>query len=763
VFSAFSLTKDYSLVKNASALGPLTAFALTLNLALLVSCGGGSGSASSSRTEPPPTVTRLTQTPAEPWKNGVVTFDTLCIGSGTLSYEWDLGDGTRKTTTDPFTSHSYLSGGDKPVTVTCTDSTRQKTSLGITVSVDPMDLSSVANRTCSTGRQGKGWCVQNPLPTGSALTNVAVWDRVTAWAITASGVILRTKDGGASWIVDNSNPNHLDSISVASTMVAWATSTDGSILKTENGGLDWSLQRPGTYEVMSILAVNENTAWAIGGKDTILVTTNGGAKWISKPPGSALLPGSVAALTYVAAVDANAAWVVFSPTGPTPNSRVILRTTNGGDTWDLQDAGTTSALHSVIAIDQNTALAVGSDGTILKTKDGGAVWSPKNNTGVTDTLHSMAMPRITTNKSTVWVVGGRWLAPGNTVGASLKSNDAGETWTVQNLPGGTPSVVSVAAVDESTAWAVGEGGTIQKSTGDGSAWTKQSAGVRSDIASIAVVDTNIVWAVDFLGNVLKTEDSGVTWPTKRLSDSTFRRDSMGLSVANANVAWVVDDVGTVLRTTNGGATWGTQKNTGTTDFLSSIAAVSADTAWVVGLGGVIRKTSDGGQTPWVGQTYPPGNNASHDLFFIAAFDQNTAWAVGYNGAILNTTDGGNKWDLYISTPPVSTDRLNSISIVNKNVVWVSGSTDVLRTVDGGRTWEKKASGYFTSVSALDENTAWAVGPAGSIVKTTDGGTNWVSQSSGTYNRLTAVAAWDANTAWTAGEFGSILKTLTGGQ
>jgi photosystem II stability/assembly factor-like uncharacterized protein len=420
-------------------------------------------------------------------------------------------------------------------------------------------------------------------------------------------------------------------------------------------------------------------------------------------------------------------------------------------------------LYSVIAIDKDTALAVGGGGTILKTTDGGALWSPKNNSGVTDTLISIAMPRTMMNRNTFWVVGGHWLAPGNTVGASLKTNDAGETWTVQNLPGGTPSVASVAAVDESTAWAVGEGGTILKSTSDGSAWTKQSSGVRNDIASITATDTNIAWAVDFFGNVLKTEDGGVTWPTKRSSDATYRRESMGLSVANANVAWVVDEMGTVLRTTNGGTTWNTLTNTGATDFITSIAAVNADTAWVVGLGGVIRKTSDGGQTPWVGQTYPPGNSTSHDLFFIAAIDQNTAWAVGYNGAILNTTDGGNKWNLYISTPPISTDRLNSISIVNKNIVWVSGSTDVLRTVDGGNTWEKKASGYFTSVSALDENTAWAVGPAGTIFKTTDGGAHWVKQSSGTYNRLTAVVARDANTAWTAGEYGSILKTITGGQ
>ena len=236
MFSAFSLIKNNSLVKSAPAFRTPAAIALALTLSLLASCGGGSGSGSGSRTEPPPTVTRLTYSPVEPWKNGVVTFETLCIGSGNLTYEWTLGDGTRKTTTDPFTSHSYLAGGDMPVTVTCTDGTNQKTSLGVTVTVDPMDLTSVANRTCSTGRQGKGWCMQNPLPTGERLMNVAVWDRVTAWAITASGAILRTTDGGTSWVMQNSWTNiDLSSVAAVDANTAWAAGVGGLIVKTLTG------------------------------------------------------------------------------------------------------------------------------------------------------------------------------------------------------------------------------------------------------------------------------------------------------------------------------------------------------------------------------------------------------------------------------------------------------------------------------------------------------------------------------------------------
>ncbi len=50
----------------------------------------------------------------------------------------------------------------------------------------------------------------------------------------------------------------------------------------------------------------------------------------------------------------------------------IIRTTDGGATWSLQASGTTKALHGVIFTDQNTGVAVGARGTVLQTVDGGA-------------------------------------------------------------------------------------------------------------------------------------------------------------------------------------------------------------------------------------------------------------------------------------------------------------------------------------------------------------------------------------------------------
>ena len=51
---------------------------------------------------------------------------------------------------------------------------------------------------------------------------------------------------------------------------------------------------------------------------------------------------------------------------------LILHTTDGGDTWDAQESGTSDSLASIHFVDSNVGWAVGLYGTILHTTTGGA-------------------------------------------------------------------------------------------------------------------------------------------------------------------------------------------------------------------------------------------------------------------------------------------------------------------------------------------------------------------------------------------------------
>lgn len=73
-----------------------------------------------------------------------------------------------------------------------------------------------------------------------------------------------------------------------------------------------------------------------------------------------------------------------------------------------------------------------------------------------------------------------------------------------------------------------------------------------------------------------------------------------------------------------------------------------------------------------------------------------------------------------------------LSVVNDNVVWVSGSAGTVgRSVNGGETWNwMTVKGFekadFRDIEAFDQNTAIIMGIADPayILKTTDGGENW---------------------------------------
>lgn len=100
-------------------------------------------------------------------------------------------------------------------------------------------------------------------------------------------------------------------------------------------------------------------------------------------------------------------------------------------------------------------------------------------------------------------------------------------------------------------------------------------------------------------------------------------------------------------------------------------------------------------------------------------------------------------------------RLRGVSAVSERVAWASGAgATVLRTVDGGTTWQKlnvtDEALDFRDVNAIDADTAYVLsignGPTSRIYKTTDAGKTWQLQFKNEDPKafLDAMSFWDAN-------------------
>jgi photosystem II stability/assembly factor-like uncharacterized protein len=216
--------------------------------------------------------------------------------------------------------------------------------------------------------------------------DVLAVDADTVWAVgvdgdppDANGYIAKSEDGGLNWVFQYYQPDYyLMRIFAAGPDVLWATGAniytlEGLLLKTTDGGDSWVTQVPGTACIGWVAPVDAQTAWGAGyypddGTGVILKTTDGGESWVDK---YITVAGG---FTDISCVDENTAWALG---GIQSESLMILKTSDGGDTWVSQDIPESCYLLAIEAVDQCTAWAVGgqapppANGIILKTSDGG--------------------------------------------------------------------------------------------------------------------------------------------------------------------------------------------------------------------------------------------------------------------------------------------------------------------------------------------------------------------------------------------------------
>jgi len=142
---------------------------------------------------------------------------------------------------------------------------------------------------------------------------------------------------------------------------------------------------------------------------------------------------------------------------------MILRTTDGGETWISQSAGTARWLDGVCFTDANNGTAVGGDGVILRTTDGGNNW-----TSYSSGYYNGLIDVCFTDATNGTVVGYGWIG-GNSGGIILKTTDGGNSWSsqivdVQNLYGvsfinaNTGTVVGVGSNNEAIILRTTDGG-----------------------------------------------------------------------------------------------------------------------------------------------------------------------------------------------------------------------------------------------------------------------------------------------------------------
>lgn len=328
-----------------------------------------------------------------------------------------------------------------------------------------------------------------------------------------------------------------------------------------------------------------------------------------------------------------------------------------GSPWVKQASGVTGWLSAVATTGAQHAWAVGMNGTIIRTTDGGATWTAQAS-GTTAWLLGIDFADATH----AWIVGEN--------GTVLASTDAGATWQAQ-ATGLTSRLGSVDFVDANTGWIAGgepwdgdahDDDGVYKTTDGGVSWIRQRTGAHS-VREVVAADANVAYAsgstVDDGFVITKTTDGGATWTEVYVDVDAFNRDGTDLELLDANTLWWVgynsphDDSGEVkVVTRDGGATWQAAPRTSMDMGVDAIDFVDVLHGWAVTSGGGIIVTDDGGET-WeiqrVSRLVPGADRVIGEAPYyggIVFADALHGWAVGSadpadgKSMVLHTRTGG---------------------------------------------------------------------------------------------------------------------------
>ncbi|MGO9763388.1 MAG: hypothetical protein ACLP1Q_19220 [Solirubrobacteraceae bacterium] len=533
----------------------------------------------------------------------------------------------------------------------------------------------------STNSAGSSW---SGLTTGTSgnLESVQVLSPATVVVGGAGGCITRiSNNGGQTFtrifnVAESSCPEPVASFSFVSPQVGFLLLGNGSLEATADGGETFARKTgiPGTPSSsgggnavgvavhffspsVGLAIVNEPAS----GLSAAYMTPDGGVSWsqVALPAGS-----KITALHFVDAKDAYAI-------GP----NTLLRSTNGGETWEAQEIGPGNDFKSIdCASATECILTVTAGNQLVKTTDGGA----------TDTVK-------TTSSSLIYGVA--YASPTQIVavgasGATVLSGDGGATFAPSSIDiGGEYS--RLRAGPDGLVLAPGAKGDFALSANDGQSWLLIATQTSAELADVAFSTPQIGYALDVNGGLQQTGNGGASWQTLNPGTTAPAKSLVALGTG---AVLLIGPVG-IHRAVDGGRFEPVTGKVAASAHVSDYdLAGSTVFAYGAGTHTLIRSTNLGAS--WRAIRLPLTNKkgrTSESIRSVAFTSASSGFLLDTNGRIWLTHDSGAAWKEILSAGTSEgiqlafsgpADGFLSVRRFGRE----EGDAYVLRTDNGGASW-----------------------------------------------------------------------------
>jgi len=237
-----------------------------------------------------------------------------------------------------------------------------------------------------TSNAGNSWKKQNSR-TRASLKDVDFIDDLTGYAVGLDGTILKTTNGGSSWTALNSGTSlNLYTVNFpVDANTGYVGGDSRTLLKTTDGGQTWTPQfGPDGYVRDIIFPQNSQSGYIstiYGTLGYIYKTTDGGQNWTR-----VLWLEDASPYSMSFPVDDQVGYVANHDTY---SRHGIWKTSDGGANWDFVTAGITAVPVAVdFPVNAQTGFAGGYAGAILQTNDAGTSWT-EGGIGINTTLRDV--------------------------------------------------------------------------------------------------------------------------------------------------------------------------------------------------------------------------------------------------------------------------------------------------------------------------------------------------------------------------------------
>jgi photosystem II stability/assembly factor-like uncharacterized protein len=320
-----------------------------------------------------------------------------------------------------------------------------------------------------SNNSGQTWNRMNSDSSEFLTLNSVDWsDDTTITAVGFYGLVMRSTDAGLSWQRNSALPSLANyklnrvyfvnqTIGFIGGVILTNSAPQTSVLWTNDGGITWKdqdsiyslVERENTAlpAFFDFIAVSPTKYFAVGSdyynqdKTTIISSTNdGGLTWkFNLYQKNGWLSTYANNRKYLISKGYNDITFIDNQNGIVAGyGGIMLKTSDGGDTWQSIQTGTKRTIQRIAMYDRNTIVALGDTCMVLFSNDGGQSWVeqyPLADSSASLPLLKVGFPAFSFSDSrTVWVSGYNYRATLSETGMVFRTTDGGKTFSRVMIP-----------------------------------------------------------------------------------------------------------------------------------------------------------------------------------------------------------------------------------------------------------------------------------------------------------------------------------------